>query len=328
MERPIIDSARNAMNAMNEYGRKGVPFLFIIDFLMQKPLVYPIAEIPPSVLFKTNLISTNAEPEINNRTYSVSKEFVSWERYLEAFSVVKDNILKGNTYLLNLTFPTIIKTDLSLKEIYFGSDSVYKLLYKDEFVVFSPETFVRIEKGRIISCPMKGTIDASEPDAEDRILNDEKEKSEHATIVDLIRNDLSIVSAGVSVSRYRYTEKIRAGGKELIQVSSEIAGMLDRGYESRLGDIIFSMLPAGSVTGAPKEKTVRIILDCEKYNRNWYTGVFGVYDGISLDSAVMIRYVEKSNNKLIYKSGGGITFLSDPLKEYEEMKAKVYVAAV
>ncbi len=313
---------------MNDYGRRKIPFLFIIDFLMKKPVLYALHDLPPAIFFKTGLAERKINKSIKQGTYYFRKEFVSMERYLEAFSVVSENIRKGNTYLLNLTFPTTVETNLVLEDIFVRSESRYKLLYNDEFVVFSPETFVRIEDGKIISCPMKGTIDASVPDAHNIIMNDEKEISEHATIVDLIRNDLSIVSQGVTVARYRYIEKINAGGKELLQVSSEITGMLEAGYEARIGDIIFSMLPAGSVTGAPKEKTVSIILDCEKYERGWYTGIFGVFDGSSLDSAVMIRYIEKCGDRLVYKSGGGITFLSEPVKEYEELKAKVYVPAV
>jgi para-aminobenzoate synthetase component 1 len=226
---------------------------------------------------------------------------------------------------LNLTFPTKVETNLSLADIYKLSVAKYKLLYYDQFVVFSPETFVRIENGMIKSFPMKGTIDGSIPNAENLILSDEKEMAEHNTIVDLIRNDLSIFAHDVRVNRYRYIEKIRTADSILLQVSSEITGLLPDGYERRLGEIITGMLPAGSVTGAPKKETVRIIKESENYERGWYTGVFGIFDGKSLDSCVMIRFIEKNSENLIYKSGGGITYLSDPLKEYKELISKVYV---
>ena len=170
---------------------------------------------------------------------------------------------------------------------------------------------------------MKGTIDASVPDAERSILNDEKEMAEHSTIVDLIRNDLSMVSENVHVSKFRYIDRIYTNEGDILQVSSEITGKLREGY--RLGDIITKMLPAGSVTGAPKNETLRIIKECEQYDRGWYTGVFGIFDGQSLDSSVMIRFIEKNGNGYIYKSGGGITCLSDPEKEYYELISKVYV---
>jgi para-aminobenzoate synthetase component 1 len=172
---------------------------------------------------------------------------------------------------------------------------------------------------------MKGTIDASAGDAENVILNDEKEMAEHNTIVDLIRNDLSIFADEVRVNRFRYIDEIKTKETVLLQVSSEISGRLGKGYENHLGEIITGMLPAGSVTGAPKKETVKIIKESETFERGWYTGVFGVFDGKSLDSAVMIRFIEKDSDKFFFKSGGGITYLSDPVKEYEELISKVYV---
>ena len=79
---------------------------------------------------------------------------------------------------------------------------------KDRFVVFSPEIFVKIRDEHIYSFPMKGTIDATLPDARRRILDDPKEMAEHATIVDLIRNDLSMVATEVMVARYRYIDEL------------------------------------------------------------------------------------------------------------------------
>jgi len=178
---------------------------------------------------------------------------------------------------------------------------------------------------KISSYPMKGTIDASIPDAEKKILSDEKEKAEHATIVDLIRNDLSMVAENVEVKKYRYIDMVRSNNTDLLQVSSHIEGTLPDNYLQNLGEIIFKLLPAGSVSGAPKKKTVEIILQTEQYDRGFYTGICGFFDGQNLESAVMIRFIEKIDNQLIYKSGGGITFLSEAEKEYEELIQKVYV---
>ena len=87
----------------------------------------------------------------------------------------------------------------------------------------------------------------------------------------------------------------------------------------------FKLLPAGSISGAPKKKTVEIICKAENYKRGFYTGIFGFFDGEKLDSGVMIRYIEEQNGKLIFKSGGGVTTFSDEEKEYNEMIDKVYV---
>jgi para-aminobenzoate synthetase component 1 len=108
-------------------------------------------------------------------------------------------------------------------------------------------------------------------------------------------------------------------------VSSKITGRLPSDYRTRLGDIIFTLLPAGSICGAPKRKTVEIILENELDPRGYYTGIFGIYDGETLDSGVMIRFIEQRDGSLIYRSGGGITAWSDPEMEYQELIDKIYV---
>ena len=156
-------------------------------------------------------------------------------------------------------------------------------------------------------------------------MNDPKEAAEHATIVDLIRNDLSMVANQVSVSRYRYIDTLRTNQGSILQTSSEIQGVLPNDYQAHLGDIIFKLLPAGSITGAPKKKTMQIIQEAERYDRGFYTGIMGYFDGENLDSAVMIRFVEQEGERMFFKSGGGITCQSDVESEYNEMKQKVYV---
>lgn len=173
---------------------------------------------------------------------------------------------------------------------------------------------------------MKGTIDASLPHADERLLNDPKETAEHATITDLIRNDLSRFAREVTVTRFRYLDKLHTHQGVLWQMSSEIRGRLPHDCHEQLGDLFFSMLPAGSISGAPKKKTVEIIREAENYRRGFYTGVMGYFDGMNLDSAVMIRFLEQGDNGVMaFKSGGGITFQSDAHNEYEEMKQKIYV---
>lgn len=309
---------------MNKYGTDNEPFLFIIDFDMQKPEIHRLSELPSGIKFSAPLLSSHPAltPAVQ---FYLKKTPVSFERYSDAFANVQKNITAGNTYLLNLTFPTLIKLDQTLEEIYNSSVANYKLLYHNKFVVFSPEIFVRIHDGIIKSFPMKGTIDASIKDAEKILLSDKKEEAEHNTIVDLIRNDLSKIADEVTVTKFRYIDKIKSASSELLQVSSEITGNLSDGYINHLGDIISAMLPAGSVTGAPKKETVMIIKETEGYQRGWYTGIFGVFDGKSLDSGVMIRFIEKDGNDYYFKSGGGITYMSDSIREYEELISKVYV---
>ena len=188
-----------------------------------------------------------------------------------------------------------------------------------------PEIFVRIEKGKIKSFPMKGTIDATLPDAEQLLMQDTKEAAEHATIVDLIRNDLSMVSEHVEVTSYRYIDRLQTNKGPILQTSSEICGTLPEDYTAHLGDIIFRLLPAGSITGAPKPKTVEIIAQAEDYRRGFYTGIMGHYADGQLDSAVMIRFIEQENGQLHFKAGGGITAKSRWESEYNEVIQKIYV---
>ena len=227
--------------------------------------------------------------------------------------------------MLNLTFPTPIECNYSLQDIFIQSRASFKLYLENELVVFSPERFINIKGNTISSNPMKGTIDASIPGAHSLLASDPKEDAEHNTIVDLIRNDLSTVASHVRVKRFKYIEKLKTHQGELLQMSSEITGKLADNFKDSLGDILFQLLPAGSICGAPKKKTLEIIHEIETYERGFYTGIFGYFDGQNLDSAVTIRYIEKQGEKLLFKSGGGITFMSDWKKEYEEMQKKVYV---
>ena len=306
---------------MNELGAAKVPFFFMIDFLKENGEIIPLNEISDEIKFELNSIQNHSI----NRSFQFDKFPIDFSDYQSKFKLVHDNLLFGNSYLTNLTYPTKINTNLSLDEIYHFSEAKYKLKYKENFVCFSPERFVKIENHHIFSNPMKGTIDASIPNAKQIILDDEKEAAEHATIVDLIRNDLSLVADNVEVTKYRYIDKLKTNDKTLLQVSSEIRGDLKVDFHENIGTIFDKLLPAGSICGAPKKKTIDIILEAENYDRKFYTGIFGVFDGENLDSAVMIRFIENDKNELFFKSGGGITAKSNAKAEYEELIQKVYV---
>lgn len=316
-----------AIKRINTLAHHHKPFIFIINYTGDKSYIEEIESIDPSILLYdlngwTNAV--NQPTALHKETYwSVTP--VDFTEYKQSFATVKNNILAGNSFLTNLTCRTLITTNLFLKEIFFQSKALYRLWLKDEFVVFSPEIFVRIQNGIIKSFPMKGTIDATLPFAEKILMEDKKEIAEHATIVDLIRNDLSMVANQVCVERYRYVDRINTNHGSILQTSSEITGKLPEGYLSSLGTILFQLLPAGSITGAPKKKTMEIIASAETYNRGFYTGIVGYFDGNNLDSSVMIRFIEQENSQLYFKSGGGITSKSIPENEYNEMIQKVYV---
>ena len=314
-----------------------------------------------------------SEKEISETIWQIEPPL--YEDYERSFNIVKSNIMAGNSYLTNLTCRVPVSCNLSLEEIFHRAKGKYKLLLrrkktqaedkahlKEEnieenltpFVCFSPETFVRIKGGRIYSYPMKGTLDASLPDAEKQLMEDQKEAAEHATIVDLIRNDLSRVAENVRVDKYRYIDVLHTNKGDILQTSSEISGRLPEDYRQHLGEILDAQLPAGSITGAPKDKTMQIIHEAEGYDRGFYTGIMGIYDQGELNSAVMIRFIEeetspvdfetdgeknfkakegkasegkepKASRELYFKAGGGITSKSDCRKEYEEVIQKIYL---
>lgn len=320
-----MKQAEKIRNQMNKYGSEKHPFAFLIDFLMQEPLIFDYHQSSELLRWQTPEAGNFENSRINNSINKWETNPVNFRLFEKGFNRVMVHIHNGDTYLLNFTQPTEIKTNLSLDEIFQISRAPYKIYLKDKFVSFSPETFVKIKDGKIFSFPMKGTIDADIENADQIILSDSKELAEHNTIVDLIRNDLSLVSENVVVDKFRFLSHIETNNRNLWQVSSQISGDLPKDYNRNLGDIIFKMLPAGSISGAPKPKTLEIISQVENYNRGYYTGVFGYFDGKNLDSCVLIRYIENENGKLVYKSGGGITFMSEAEKEYDEMLKKVYV---
>ncbi|MCO6025742.1 aminodeoxychorismate synthase component I [Prevotella cerevisiae] len=324
-----ILSKNLAIRKMNELGGRHQPFVFIISYDQNQCIVLQPEEVDPKELLYHLGPFSNEPPQFTGlQTKSLEWKIYppTFEQYRKAFDHVRQNELKGNSYLANLTGCTRVKTNMTLQEIFRISKAKYKVWLKQQFTVFSPETFVQIKGRKIYSFPMKGTIDAAIPNAAHHLLNDPKEKAEHATITDLIRNDLSKIAEHVTVERYRYIETIKTHSHTLLATSSCISGVLPSGYYTQIGDLFFSLLPAGSITGAPKDKTAEIIHEAEQYERHFYTGVTGYFDGQDLDSGVMIRFVEQEvDGSMVFKSGGGITVRSNCAKEYLELKQKADV---
>ncbi|GAB2783904.1 aminodeoxychorismate synthase component I [Rhabdobacter roseus] len=325
MREPVLSEAKFTSH-LNEWGRRKVPFVFISDFLGQQHEAWRLDEADPTeVLFDLNGFTNDLPEPTAIPDFYFHKYPLSFEKYLPKFDYVVRQIRAGNSFLTNLSAPTPVATDLSLHAIFRHSQARYRLWRKDRFVCFSPEIFVKIQGTRIASYPMKGTLDAARPNAEQVLLSDPKEAAEHATIVDLIRNDLSMVARRVVVERYRYLDRLLTNDKTLLQVSSEITGQLPPDFDGAYGDLLRKLLPAGSISGAPKPSTLRIIREAEGYERGYYTGVMGYFDGSTFESAVMIRYIENQEGKLVFKSGGGITARSQAQLEYQELIDKVYL---
>jgi para-aminobenzoate synthetase component 1 len=300
------------MDRLRHFAKNKIPFAFVLSYDKSELVVEPLDKLEQIAFSVSNKTVFQNTP--------LRKTPVDYATYKTAYDKVIDNIKEGNTYLLNLTFATRLDGLTSLANIYTKAAAKYKVMLKDRFVAFSPETFVQIQNDTIATYPMKGTICALVPNAKETLLNDAKESAEHTMIVDLLRNDLGIVGQNVKVERFRYVEDI--GG--LLQVSSKISAKVPC-WEENLASIIDAITPAGSITGTPKKSTCTLIEQIETDSRGYYTGIFGVYDGKSFDSCVLIRYVEKNKNGFFYRSGGGITLDSDAKSEYQEMIDKVYL---
>lgn len=380
MKQEIIDK-------INRLASQDETFLFVINYQGDKAFIRQLSDINPEECLFDFEGRGNFSDEMKNNSEKIAE--ISWqiapplyEDYERSFDIVKNNIMAGNSYLTNLTCKVPVSCNLSLEDIFNQAKGKYKLLLRrkrnqaedkaqqkeeeeaqnkadkkeenieeisNPFVCFSPETFVRIKNGRIYSYPMKGTLDASLPDAEKQLMEDRKEAAEHATIVDLIRNDLSRVAEDVRVDKYRYIDVLHTNKGDILQTSSEISGSLPEDYRQHLGEILDAQFPAGSITGAPKDKTMQIIHEAEGYDRGFYTGIMGIYDQGELNSAVMIRFIEEENSpvdfeadgeknfkanegkepkesrELYFKAGGGITSKSDCRREYEEVIQKIYL---
>jgi para-aminobenzoate synthetase component 1 len=312
---------------LNQWGRDQKPFVFIIDFEQKKPLAWLVDDCPDDFQFKFTKVNSLKKAisnaiKLDQPEDLLTKHPIALSDYEHKFNQVMDALLKGDSFLMNLTIPTPIQNKVNFQTYFDHAKSKYVIWLKEQFIAFSPETFIQITDGKIATFPMKGTIDASLPNAKESLLNDPKEYAEHATIVDLLRNDLSRVSSKVRVTNFRYYEEIPTQNGLIGQVSSAIEGELPKEYASRIGTMLYDLLPAGSVSGAPKKKTAELIASIEGADRGYYTGIAGYFDGVNLDSCVLIRYLAANN---VYHSGGGITFQSDMASEYQEMINKVYV---
>lgn len=310
---------QNFIDTANKLGKSKKPFFFLIDFAKKTPHIIPLDELSRSD-FSIAINDFKNQP----LKFSFTKEKPDEMQYQKAFKTVIKEIIQGNSYLLNLTTRTKIYTDLTLEQIFNYANAKYKLLYKDKFVCFSPECFVKIIDNKIYSYPMKGTI-LDSPKAREQLLKHSKEQQEHNTIVDLIRNDLAMVGFNIEVTKLRFIDKIDASTGAILQTSSEIVGDLDTDWHDQIGTILDKLTPAGSISGAPKAKTLEIINRVEATERGFYTGIFGIFDGKNLDSAVAIRFIEKDEENLYFRSGGGITYQSNVKKEFQEVLNKVYV---
>jgi len=193
-----------------------------------------------------------------------------------------------------------------------------------QILSFSPERFFQSSNGIIESFPMKGTRPRSDNIIQDEHLagelyNSAKDRAEHLMIVDLIRNDIGKVCeyGSVDVENLFGIESFET----VHQMVSRVHGKLNKNI--REIDIIQAMFPGGSITGAPKEQSMKIIDSLENYQRGVYTGAMGSVDSNgNMDFNIAIRTMTIEGDLATYPVGGGIVWDSDPLEEWQEAQQK------
>ncbi len=184
----------------------------------------------------------------------------------------------------------------------------------------SPETLVKLEDGVLHTFPLAGTRPRGKTEEEDRrleaeLLADEKELAEHNMLVDLGRNDLGKISkfGTVEVEKLRSIERF----SHVMHIGSTVSGDIAEGYDAL--DAIEAVLPAGTLSGAPKIRACQLIGDLENNKRGIYGGAIGYIDFTgNMDTCIAIRIAYKKNGKVFVRSGAGIVADSVPEKEYEE----------
>ena len=272
-------------------------------------------------------IESNPNVELKGR--------LSKEEYIKKIKNIKKRIKMGDTYELNFCFDffndnTKINPENTFKKLNKLTESPMSVYYKDHHLHVlssSPERFIKRNKKTIISQPIKGTKKRGKNIDEDVFLinslkNSIKEKSENHMIVDLVRNDFSRIAKKGSV---KVTELSKINTyKNIHQMVSTIEAQIEN--DMFFSTILKSTFPMGSMTGAPKIKTMKIIDELEETSRGIYSGAIGYIEpNKNFDFNVVIRTIiyDDKLSKISVNVGSGITFKSDPKDEYEECLTKI-----
>ncbi|MFP5223520.1 MAG: chorismate-binding protein [Acidobacteriota bacterium] len=249
--------------------------------------------------------------------------------YRSAVGRALEHILDGDAYQLNLsirfdaTWPTGLSPSSLFTQLLRERPAMFYALFQldgQAIVSTSPERFIRVHDGRVLSQPIKGTR-AAAPGAARELLASPKEDAELSMIVDLIRNDISPHCRYGSVRVQGHKSLFEVDG--LLQMYANVTGELRPG--STALDLLWDALPPGSVTGCPKRSAVEIISRLEPHRREVYCGCMVMAHGPrDLDSSVAIRtaLADPARNLFSFYAGSGIVIESDPDSEYRETLAK------
>lgn len=261
------------------------------------------------------------------------------ERYCGMVDRAKEYIREGDIFQVVLSNPMRAKAQGSLFDTYrvlrATNPSPYMFYFSSDDIELagaSPETLVSLKNGKLSTFPLAGTRPRGKNRKEDQalekdLLQDEKELAEHNMLVDLGRNDIGKISeiGSVEVEKYMCIEHF----SHVMHIGSTVTGTL-RGDKDAV-DAVDAILPAGTLSGAPKFRACQIIEELENSKRGIYGGAIGYLDFAgNLDTCIAIRLVYKKNGAICIRSGAGIVADSVPEKEFEECcnKARAVVNAI
>ena len=261
------------------------------------------------------------------------------ERYCDMVEKARKYIYEGDIFQVVLSNPVRAKAQGSLFDTYrvlrATNPSPYMFYFSSDDIELagaSPETLVSLKNGKLSTFPLAGTRPRGKTPQEDRdlekeLLADEKERAEHNMLVDLGRNDIGRISqiGSVQVEKYMSIERF----SHVMHIGSTVTGQIRPDKDAV--DAVDSILPAGTLSGAPKFRACQIIEELEQSRRGVYGGAVGYLDFAgNLDTCIAIRLVYKKNGEVCVRSGAGIVADSVPEKEFEECcnKARAVINAI
>ena len=247
-------------------------------------------------------------------------------RYMRDFALVKDAIACGRSYETNLTQELVFSTKLDSSALFHllcaRQDTPYKAFIPEEngaIISLSPELFFSLKGRRITTKPMKGTMPKGKGNKR-KLAKDGKNKSENLMIVDLLRNDLARISKPKSLRVKLFSIE---SYPTLLQMTSTIQARLKK----RVGlyEIFAALFPCGSITGAPKQETMKLIESLEKRDRGIYCGSIGVVHKERASFSVAIRTLRQRGEQFCYGVGSGIVWESSAQEEWQELGLKTQI---
>ena len=262
------------------------------------------------------------------------KQRISEREYYRKIDTIQAHIKRGDSYEVNFCMENFAEDSrIDPLRVYNRLNAISKAPFAGFFknkqhylIAASPERFVRKEGNKLISQPIKGTLKRSDNPTEDKELitqlkNDPKERAENIMIVDLVRNDLSKTATKSSVKVEELCEVYTF--KQVHQLVSTVTSTVKK--EVSPVQILKSLFPMGSMTGAPKISTMKIIEELEETKRGLYSGSVGYFTPTGdFDFNVVIRSIlyNDQNKYVSFSVGGAITINSNPISEYQECQLK------